>query len=81
MAAAADTFGRYLRNGYRGPRNYTDPDDGIEKFSVGYEILTKPEEILDLSDSDRGQRKSAPIRVRIFRAGAIHAVDISVDVY
>lgn len=81
LAAAAETCERYVRNGYLGPRNYTDPDDGIEKFSVGYEILTKPEEILDLSDSDRGQRKSAPIRVRIFRAGAIHAVDISVDVY
>lgn len=72
---------QYIANGYLGPRNYVDPDDAVEKFTFGYEILTKPEDILDLSDADRAARKSAPIRIRVFRKGAIHAVDISVDVY
>lgn len=81
IGSAKETCERYISNGYLGPRNYTDPDDGVEKFTAGYEILTKPEDILDLSDSERSARQSAPIRVRIFRAGAVHLADISVDVY
>ena len=71
----------FRSNGYLGPRNYTDPDDGVEKFTAGYEIMTKPEDILDLTDSERGERKSAPIRIRVFRAGAVHLADINIDVY
>lgn len=81
IGAARDVCEQYIRNGYLGPRNYTDPDDGLDKFTVGYEILTKPEDILDLSDIDRGARKSAPLRIRLFRAGAIHMVQVDVDVY
>lgn len=71
----------YIANGYLGPRFYTDPDDGIEKYTVGYEILTKPEDILNLTDPDRDARKSAPLRIRIFRKGAIHSAPVDVDVY
>ena len=78
---ARPTLAQYITNNYLGPRNYTDPDDGLEKYTVGYEILTKPEDILDLSDADRDARKSAAIRIRIFRAGAIHQVPVDVDVY
>lgn len=81
LAAAQETCERYIANGYLGPRNWTNPDNGQEEFTQGYEILTKPEDILDISDSERGERKSAPIRLRVFRAGAIHAVDIQVDVF
>lgn len=72
---------QYIQNGYLGPRNYIDPDDAIEKFTKGYEILSKPEDILDLSDADRNARKSAPIRIRLFRKGAIRVVNVDVDVY
>ena len=71
----------YIANGYLGPRNYIDPDDGLEKFTVGYEILTKPEDILNLTDPDRDARKSAPLRIRLFRAGAIHVAPVDIDVY
>ncbi len=71
----------YIANGYLGPRNYIDPDDGVEKFTFGYEILTKPEDILNLLDPDRDARKSAPLRIRLFRAGAIHVVPVDIDVY
>ncbi len=81
LAAARETGERYIANGYLGPRNWTNPDNGQEEFTAGYEILTKPEDILHISDSERGERKSAPIRIRVFRAGAIHAVDIAVDVF
>lgn len=81
LATARRVCEQYVSNGYLGPRNYIDPDDGVEKFTEGYEILTKPEDILDLSDADRNARKSAPIIIRVFRAGAVHAVDVSVYVY
>ena len=81
IGAARAVCEQYITNNYLGPRNYTDPDDGLEKYTVGYEILTKPEDILDLSDADRDARKSAAIRIRIFRAGAIHQAPVDVDVY
>ncbi|MDD2108963.1 DUF3383 family protein [Pseudomonas asiatica] len=81
IGSARATMQQFINNGYLGPRNYTDPDDGLEKYTAGFEILTKPEDILDLSDADRNARKSAPLRIRLFRAGAIHVVDVDLDVY
>jgi len=81
IGAAKATCEQYIANGYLGPRNYIDPDDGIEKYTAGYEILTKPEDILNLTGPDRAARKSAPLRIRIFRKGAIHSVPVDVDVY
>jgi len=81
LAAARDVGEQYISNGYLGPRIWTNPDNGQDEFTEGYEILTKADDILTISDSDRADRKSAPIRIRIFRAGAIHAVDITVDVF
>ena len=72
---------RYIRNGFLGERNYVDPADGETKHTIGFEVLTKPEDILDISDSDRAKRKCAPINMMIFRAGAIHGVSLTVDVY
>lgn len=81
IGAARSVCETYISNGYLGPRNYTDPDDGVDKYTVGYEILTKPEEILNLSDSDRTARKAVTLRVRVFRAGAIHEAPVDVTVY
>lgn len=81
IGAARATMQQFISNGYLGPRNYLDPDDGLEKYTAGFEILTKPEDILDLSEADRNARKSAPLRIRLFRAGAIHIVDVDLDVY
>lgn len=81
IGSARAVMQQFINNGYLGPRNYTDPDDGLEKYTAGFEILTKAEDILDLSDADRNARKSAPLRIRLFRAGAIHIVDVDLDVY
>lgn len=81
LDAARTVCEQYVANDYLGPRNYTDPDDGVNKFTTGYEILTKPEDILHLSDPDRAARKSAPIKIRVFRKGAIHHCNVTVDVY
>lgn len=72
---------QFISNGYLGPRNYINPDDGLDAYTLGFEILTVPEDILDLSDADRNARKSAPIRMRLFRAGAIHSAIVDLDVY
>lgn len=81
IGTARNICEQYLLNNYLGPRNYLDPDDGIDKYTVGYEILTKPEDILNLLDADRSARKSAPLRIRIFRKGAIHSAAVDIDVY
>lgn len=81
IGTAKSVCEQYVSNAYLGPRNYLDPDDGVDKFTAGYEILTQPEDILDLSDSDRDDRKSAPLRVRIFRKGAIHQAPVDISVY
>ncbi len=81
IGSAKSICEQYINNGYLGPRNYLDPDDGVNKFTVGYEILSKPEDILDLLQPDRDARKSAPLRIRIFRKGAIHEVPVDIDVF
>jgi len=81
IGAAKSFCEQFIQNGYLGPRNYIDPDDGLTKFTVGYEILTQPEEILNLTDVDRAARKSAPLRIRIFRKGAIHSAPVDISVY
>ncbi len=81
IGAARSVCEQYITNDYLGPRTYIDPDDGVEKYTVGYEILTKPEDILNLLEPDRDARKSAPLRIRIFRKGAIHQAPVNIDVY
>ncbi len=81
IGAARATLRTFVGNGYLGPRNYTDPDDGLEKYTFGFEILTKPEDILDLSEPDRDAHKAAPLRIRLFRKGSIRIVDVDLDVY
>lgn len=81
IGTAKSTCELYIANGYLGPRNYIDPDDGITKYTVGYEILTDAEDILNLTDPDRDARKSAPLRIRLFRKGAIHSVPVDLSVY
>lgn len=81
IAAARAVCEQYVANGFLGERNYLNPDNGQEEYTRGYEILTKPEDITTLSPSDRAARKCAPLIIRIFRACAIHAADITVDVY
>ena len=71
----------YIQNGFLGERNYVNPDTGLDTYTRGYEILTKPEDILDLTDSERSDRLSAPLTIRIFRAGAIEQVFVDLTIY
>ncbi|MBI6551054.1 DUF3383 family protein [Pseudomonas veronii] len=78
--AAAQIGEKFIDNGYLGERLYLDDQTGEEVLSRGYEILTKAEDILQISDAERAARGAAPIRMRIFRAGAIHTVDLTANV-
>lgn len=78
--AAAQIGEKFIDNGYLGPRNYTSEETGEEVLSRGYEILTVANDILDITDAERSARGAAPISERIFRAGAIHTVDVTVNV-
>jgi hypothetical protein len=77
--AAAQVGEKFIGNGYLGERLFTN-DAGEEVLSRGYEILTKAEDILLISDAERAARGAAPIVMRIFRAGAIHTVDLTANV-
>lgn len=72
---------QYVRNGFLGPRIYIDPDTGLEAYTIGYEILTTAEDILTISDVQRDNREAASMRIRVFRAGAIHKAIVDIDIY
>jgi hypothetical protein len=78
--AAAQIGEKFIDNGYLGARTYTSDETGEEVLSRGYEILTVATDILDISDAERSARAAAPITMRLFRAGAIHTVDVTVQV-
>ena len=72
---------QYIQNGFLGERTYVNPDTGNEEYTRGYTILTQPEDILDLTEGERTDRLSAPLVIRIFRAGAIHQVFVDLTIY
>ena len=78
--AAAQIGEKFIDNGYLGERLYLDDQTGEQVLSRGYEILTKAEDILLISDAERAARGAAPINMRIVRAGAIHTVDLTANV-
>jgi hypothetical protein len=78
--AAAQIGEKFIDNGYLGARTYTSDETGEEVLSRGYEVLTVASDILDISDAERSARAAAPITMRLFRAGAIHTVDVTVQV-
>ena len=72
---------RYVDNGYLGERTYTDPDTGLEEYTNGFKILTVPEAILTLTNEERDARLAAPLRLRVFRAGAIESAYVDIEIF
>lgn len=81
IGALRNVGDQFVTNGVFGERNYTNPDTGQVEYTRGYEILTVPEAILDLTDSEREARLSAPLRMRVFRAGAIEQSIIDIEIF
>jgi hypothetical protein len=71
----------YIANGFLGERLFTNPFTGEEELSPGYFMISKATDILNISSSARSSRKSAPVQMMIFPAGAIHSVNVTVDVF
>lgn len=81
ISAANDVGEQYIDNGFLDERSYTNPDTGEKCLTRGFEMLSKPEDILTISIDDRAKRKSAPILVRVFEGGAIHHVKVISDLF
>lgn len=81
LNAVKATCETYVSNGYLGERNYVNPDTGNTEYTRGYEILTEATDILDISDADRSDRLAVSIKLRVFRAGAIHKAPIEITIY
>ena len=75
------TGAQFIANGYLGPRNYTNPDSGDTDYTTGFELLTTANDILNLTDAERAAHEAYPISVRLFKAGSIRIVDITMNVY
>ena len=71
---------QYISNNYLGPRYYTK-SNGEVALTNGYEVLTEANQILDASATERTARKSPPILMQIYTAGAIHIVSVNVGVF
>lgn len=80
ISAAALCLEQYVRNGFLGERLITDPRTGEQRISRGYEIWTLPTDILRQSDADRAERIAAPLNISVYKAGAIHEVNITLNV-
>lgn len=73
---------QFNQNGYLGERSFIDPDTGLEGYTkTGFVLLTKPEDILNISSADRAARKSANLRYRLYPSGATHAIDVDQTIY
>ena len=72
---------QFIQNGYLGPRNYTDASGNPNAFTAGYEMLSTAEDILNATTTERTTRTTPPLQMQIFRAGAIHIVNVVVEVY
>ncbi len=81
LGAAKQTGQNYINNGYLGERKFLSSLTGEEVLSEGYEVLTEATDILNISESDRAERKSAPILMSLYPANAIHKVEVTLDVY
>jgi hypothetical protein len=71
-----------LNNGYAGPGIWTSAGFGAlnqgDTLSKGYYVYTPP--ISSQSVSDRQARKSVPFQMALLEAGAIHSVQLTVNV-
>lgn len=81
LAAVAGACKRFFDNGVLGTGSYVDPDDGETKTSkFGYVIRSKPEDVLNLTSSQRKKREYPPTAVLVILARAGHVAEINVTV-
>jgi len=77
----SDTLKDFYDNGVLGEATYTDPETGEEELAeYGYVIFSDPDDVLDLSASERADREFPPVRALAILARAGHTVQLDIDV-
>jgi hypothetical protein len=72
---------QFYNNGVLGQAEYTNPITGeTELAKFGYALFSSPEDVLDLTSSERANREYPPIRALAILARAGHQADITINV-
>ena len=72
---------QFYDNGVLGQAEYTNPITGeTELAKFGYALFSSPEDVLDLTSSERANREYPPIRALAILARAGHQADITINV-
>ncbi len=82
LTTISDTCKRFYNNGVLGTGSYVDPDDGKTKVAqFGFILRSKPEDVLNLTSSQRKQRQypSTSLLVILARAGHVAEININVE--
>lgn len=82
LTTISDTCKRFYNNGVLGTGSYIDPDDGKTKVAqFGFILRSKPEDVLNLTSSQRKQRQypSTSLLVILARAGHVAEININVE--
>ena len=81
LSALEGVLKQFYNNGVLGRATYTDPATGEEQIAkYGYVIFSSPEDVLDLTASQRTERKYPPVQILAILARAGHTVEITVNV-
>jgi len=75
------TCKKFFDNGVLGTGTYVDPMDGVTKVAdYGFVIMSKPEDVLNLSVADKRARKFPLTTIYVVLARAGHVAEINVNV-
>lgn len=75
------TCKKFFDNGVLGTGTYIDPMDGVTKVAdYGFVIMSKPEDVLNLSVADKRARKFPLTTIYVVLARAGHVAEINVNV-
>ena len=81
LGAFEDTLKQFFNNGVLGEVTYTDEETGEDAIAkYGYVILSRPEDVDNLTQQQRIARQYPETRIRVFLARAGHEAAVTVNV-
>lgn len=81
LSAVSATCKRFFDNGVLGTGSYVDPDDGKTKVAqFGFVLRSSPEDVLDMTSSQRKARVYPPTSILVILARAGHVAEININV-
>ena len=76
-----ETFKAFFDNGVLGRAEYTDPEDGEDKEAkYGFVIFSEPEDVFDVSTSQKRDREFPDVSALAILARAGHSVNVNLTV-